>query len=218
MESVVLFANKLELRYCFNDKSIYMDAVVRNKCEKEMLALIRYIAELLDVKMMIYSEPFVKEGGYSEVWGIAGRNPRAHSIVLSIVMHLMALTPNGEWVVGSFDEDRLQEDVRQLRLQLREKKKTVLLPHGLILRLDALSRIRRCKSTFYEAVKSYPKVTRVAFREVNENNRSRSGTLEVKREQFAEFICKPGDLSDDFSSRRKSDDDKRQLSLNLFDD
>ena len=32
------FANKLELRYVFNDKSNYMDAMIRHRCEKEVLA------------------------------------------------------------------------------------------------------------------------------------------------------------------------------------
>ena len=34
------FANKLELRYVFNDKSNYMDAMIRHRCEKEVLALL----------------------------------------------------------------------------------------------------------------------------------------------------------------------------------
>ncbi len=215
MESVVLFANKLELRYYFNDKSVYMDAMVRNRCEKEMLLLIRFVAETLDVKMMIYSEPSVKEGGYSELWGIAGRHPYAHSIVLTIVMHLMArplVTPDGTSTAVPFNEHKFRDDIKRLRNQLQEKKKVVILPPDLVAQLDTQLRIRRSKSAFYDAVRSYPKVNRLVFREVDENNRNRSGSLEVRREQFAQYIVKASDLADDRAATHKTDDD-RQLSL-----
>ena len=40
------FLNKLELRYVFNEKSNYMDAVIRNRCEKEILTMIRALADM----------------------------------------------------------------------------------------------------------------------------------------------------------------------------
>lgn len=62
------FANKLELRYVFNDKSNYMDAMIRHRCEKEVLALLRTLADMLDVRMTIYNEPFDREGGFASGW------------------------------------------------------------------------------------------------------------------------------------------------------
>lgn len=223
MDAIVLFANKLELRYYFNDKSNYMDALIRNKCEKELLTLVRFVAELLDVKMMIYSEPFLKEGGFSELWGIAGRNSRAHSIVLSLVMHLLTrptVSLDGEAlsVLSAEEEKKMEEEIASLRARLKEKKATAIIPHEMIAQLNTLPRVRRCKSIFFEAVKNYPKVTRIAVREVNESNRLRSGSLEVKREQFAQFICKTIDLSDESLLQRKLDFEKRQLKLDLFDE
>ena len=46
----------------------------------------------------------------------------------------------------------------------------------------------------YEAVRGYPKVTKFTLRELNENNRSRSGSLEVKREQFDYYILRSDEL------------------------
>ena len=51
------FLNKLELRYVFNEKSNYMDAVIRNRCEKEILTMVRALADMLDVRLMVYNEP-----------------------------------------------------------------------------------------------------------------------------------------------------------------
>ena len=44
------FSNKLELRYSFNEKSNYMDAMIRHRCEKEVLTMIRSLSDMLDVK------------------------------------------------------------------------------------------------------------------------------------------------------------------------
>ena len=60
--------------------------------------------------------------------------------------------------------------------------------------LSASPRFCKCKSNFYEAVRGYPKVTKFTLRELNENNRSRSGSLEVKREQFDYYILRSDEL------------------------
>ena len=52
----------------------------------------------------------------------------------------------------------------------------------------------KCKSNFYEALRGYPKVTRLTLRELNGNNRSRSGSLEVRREQFDFYILRSDEL------------------------
>ena len=48
-DSILKFANKLEIRYSFNNKSNYMDAMTKHRCEKEILTLIRSLADMLDV-------------------------------------------------------------------------------------------------------------------------------------------------------------------------
>ena len=61
-DSILKFANKLEIRYSFNNKSNYMDAMTKHRCEKEILTLIRSLADMLDVKLTVYNEPYDKEG------------------------------------------------------------------------------------------------------------------------------------------------------------
>ena len=61
---MIKFDNKLEIRYSFNDKSAYMDAWIKHRCEKEILSMLRVLADLLDVKMTAHCEPFSQEGGY----------------------------------------------------------------------------------------------------------------------------------------------------------
>lgn len=197
-DSIITFANKLELRYHFNDKSNYMDAVTKHRCEKEILSLVRSLAEMLDVKMTVYCEPYQKDG-FKEIWGIAGENSRSISVVLNIIMQVLtrpSLSVGGQPIVErtAKDEERMQRHIGTFRRELKLKPAGVIIPHELIELLNSTPRFYKCKSNFYEALKGYPKVTKITVRELNENNRSRSGVLEVKREQFDYFILRSDDL------------------------
>ena len=52
----VRFGNKLEIRYHFEDKSNCIDALIRHRCEKEVINILRALAELFGVKMTIYAD------------------------------------------------------------------------------------------------------------------------------------------------------------------
>ena len=78
---MIKFDNKLELRYYFNDKSNYMDAMIKHRSEKEVLSLVRTLADMLDIKMTIYCESLAQQEGFREIWSVAGENSRLISIV-----------------------------------------------------------------------------------------------------------------------------------------
>lgn len=195
---MIKFANKLELRYYFNDKSNYIDAVVKHKCEKEVLAFIRSLADMLDVKLTVYSEPFAGEG-FREIWGVAGQDSRSISIVLNLCMQVLvrpSLSVGGKPVKDrtSADDEKMQRELALFKRDLKLKKAGLTIPRELVELLHTFPRFCKMKSNFYEALKGYPKVTKITLRELNENNRSRSGSLEVKREQFDYFILRSDDL------------------------
>ena len=77
---------------------------------------------------------------------------------------------------------------------LRLKRPGVVPSRRLVGLLCASPRFLKCKSNFYEVLKGCPKVTRVSLRELNEKDRPRSGSLEVRRERFDIFILRSGDL------------------------
>ena len=64
-----LNTEKLELHYFFNDDSHSIDAVVRHKCETEILALIGEISQYLKVDLEIEVEPY-GEGGFIDRYKI----------------------------------------------------------------------------------------------------------------------------------------------------
>ena len=198
-DSILRFENKLELRYSFNNKSNYMDSLILLRCEKEILALIRTVADMLDVRMTVYNEPYDSAGGFREKLAVAGANSRSISIVLNIVMRILtrpSLSVGGQPLVdrSEADEEEMQRELAKLRHELRLKTPGVAPSHRLVDLLNGLPRFCKCKSNFYEALKGYPKVSKIAMRELNGSDRIRSGLLEVKRDQFDYFILRSDDL------------------------
>ena len=198
-DSILRFANKLELRYSFNDKSTYMDAMTKLRCDKEILSMIRSLADMIDVKLMIYNEPYDKGEGFRERLGVAGESSHSISIVLNLVMRILTrplLSVGGQPLIDRTpeDEEKMQRELAKLRRELRLNTPGVTPSHELINLLNTLPRFCKCKSNFFEAVKGYPKITKITVRELNQSNRSRSGSLEVKRDQFDYYILRSDEL------------------------
>ena len=196
---MIKFDNKLELRYYFNDKSYYMDAMIKHRSEKEVLSLVRTLADMLDIKMTVYCESFAQQEGFREIWSVAGENSRLISVLLNLFMQVWtrpSLLVGGQPVVDRSvaDEEKMQREIALLRSNLRKKMPGITVTRELVELLSASPRFCKCKSNFYEAVRGYPKVTKFTLRELNENNRSRSGSLEVKREQFDYYILRSDEL------------------------
>jgi len=193
------FNNKLELRYSFNDKSGYMDAVIRHRCEKEVLFMVRMLANMLDVKMTVYSEPTASSEGFKEIWPVAGESIRSISIVLNLFMQVFtspSLLVGGKPVIerSAEDEQQLQHELTLLRVGLKQKAPNALISADLVKLLRAVPAFCKYKSNFYDTLRGYPKVTKITFRELNDSNRSRSGSLEVRREKFEYYILRSDDL------------------------
>ncbi len=196
---MIKFDNKLELRYHFNDKSTYMDAMIKHRCEKEILSLIRSLSDQLDVKMTIYNDPIPAHEGFKEVWAIAGENQRSMSIVLNLFMQIWTrptVRIGGQTIIERTmaDEEKMQREMALLKRNLKLKSPDALIPRELVDLLSGSPRFCKFKSNFYESLRGYPKATKISLRELNESNRSRSGSLEVKREQFEYFILKSDEL------------------------
>ena len=196
-ESALKFANKLELRYVFNDKSNYMDAMIRHRCEKEVLALLRTLADMLDVRLTVYDEPHIFQEGFKDIWCVAGESVRCISVVLNLAMQILVrptLSVGGQPLFerSEGDDERMQKELARFRRDLKREARGV--PHALVELLANSPRFCKIKSNFYEALRGYPKITKITLRELNEAGRSRSGLLEVKRESFDFYILRSDDL------------------------
>jgi hypothetical protein len=196
---MVKFDNKLEVRYYFNDKSRYIDAMVNYKCDKEVVSVLRALADMLDVKMTVYKDASQPVEGYRDIYSVAGECARSISVVINIFMHIWTspiFTVGGQFVTErSADDDELMlRKAAELRRGLKLKQPGLVIPDGFIALLASSPRFCKCKSNFYEALRGCPKISRYTLRELNGSDRSRSGSLEVKREKFDYYLLRSDEL------------------------
>lgn len=105
----------IELHYYLKNSEHSMDAVLRNRCEAELLAIFHEVAATLGVTVQIDAQA-LSEGGLREVWRWAGENSGQLSVVLSTVAILVALAPQ----IYETEEETLSKELTELSIE--EKK------------------------------------------------------------------------------------------------
>lgn len=151
-------ANKLELHYYFNDNSHSMDAYIHNKCETEILALIREVSIALEIEIKLDSEA-LKEGGLRNIWRVLGKNSAQITLILAVIaliLQIKQLYPiddemDVELKKLSIDEKKLSIQKLKNELETGEIKPTTLkeVTNSINLDFKILSR----KSNFVQATR-----------------------------------------------------------------
>lgn len=112
--------NRLELHYFFSDDSHSMDALVRNKCEQELLAIIREVATLTGVELRIETEAFA-EGGLRERLKLITRNQYILTTVLAIVTSLVTTVPGNVLThILTMDPEKAELEKQKLRHEVEQ--------------------------------------------------------------------------------------------------
>ena len=81
--------NKLELHYRFTDDDHTMDAIIRNSCERELLAIVNEIASLLEVDITIETEAS-RNGGPNELWTLVSENRYVTGVIIGILINVLS--------------------------------------------------------------------------------------------------------------------------------
>jgi hypothetical protein len=189
--------SKLQFHYWFSDKSHTMDALVHNKCERELLELTKSIAKLCGVNSKMETEPSGK-GGLKSWLTVTAKSPKKSpatkiALVNTLVAACMA-TPNHTSIAivahGLLDKllpdkerdeaayEKLQEEISGLRAELAN-----VLPL-----LDQNSVVKKRRSNFYDLLRKYQKVKSVSVALTDEGKRTVAEEQMVLREDFKSFI------------------------------
>ena len=110
-------AEKLELHYFLKDDSHAMDALIRNKCETELLAIIFEISDIFGIEVNIESCAY-KEGGLKEVWEFIGRNNNQFTLLIVLLTLILSRVP-----LSDPEQDVLTKEVTKLTIE--EKKLSI---------------------------------------------------------------------------------------------
>ena len=123
-------ANTLELHYWFVDESHSIDANVHNKCEFELLAIIKDIANTYSVEIQIETEPLA-EGGLKRWFKIISKSEKksaaiSTAIIVAIITSIL-VTPLStsigkltEKLIDRIFEDGSLRDIQNEKLKLDE--------------------------------------------------------------------------------------------------
>lgn len=192
-------ADTLEIHYWFGDETHTMDANIQNKCEYEVLSIIKEIATLLSVDITIETEPD-GEGGLRKWLKIVSKDENKKGTIttsfIAALISVILITPLSkiaEKVIDKIFEDTEMNDLQKEKLKLEiEKLKQDNAKN--IDTIDYNTLIKKRKSNFYETLGKYPKVEKVSFVVIDDNKTKITQEKTVPREDFNKFILVTDDL------------------------
>src|SRR5690625_6880147 len=104
--------SKFELHYYLADNSHSMNALVRNKCEAEFIAVAIEVAEILGVHLDFDCEA-LQEGGVREVWKALGENSAQIALVISTLALICSVIPKTDQELVDLQKEDLRLSIEQ---------------------------------------------------------------------------------------------------------
>lgn len=184
----------LELHYHLRDQSHSMDAIVRNKCEAEILAAFTQIAVQLGVEVKLESTAY-REGGLKEIWSFLGTNNAQLTLLLAIIVLIFSRYPTSDPETEALNKEVLKLTIEEKKLILQKlRRETVEESPSTEAVSDAAKVIERDlrvatrRSNFYRGLIGYEKVTAVGFTPIPEHRLTAPDERQVQRADFFKFI------------------------------
>lgn len=189
--------SKLQFHYWFSDKTHTMDALVHNKCERELLELIKAVAKLCGVVIKMETEPSGK-GGLKSWLTLSAKSPKkTPPVKIALVNALVAAsvcTPNNtsaqavidSWLDKLFEEKE-PDDAKRISLQ-QDILKVKAAASNLSSLLDQDSVVKKRRSNFYDLLRKYQKVKSISVSLTDETKKLVTEEQHVEREGFKNFI------------------------------
>ncbi len=180
-----------------------MDAFVQNKCEYELLGIIKEISNTFKVFVIVETEP-IADGGLRRWFRIASKEENKKATIttalITALLTTIIITPLStsvskltEKVIERIFEDPEIKELEKEKLKL-EVEKLRQETGQYVSTLDKNNIIKKKKSNFYENLEKYPKVDRVTFIISNNEKQDVFDEKNVLRKNFNEFILVSDEL------------------------
>lgn len=192
-------SNRLALHYHLRGGTHMMNALVRNKCEAEALAVCAHIAANLGISLEIESGPFA-EGGLREVWRLMGQNSPQLSLLLAVIVLIFSRVPvvdsetdamSKELAKLSIEEKKLQ--IEKLKRELHQDTSREIEPAKAAQIMEGDARVVARRSNFYRQLIDYENVAAVGFTLIVDTH-SAPPEETVQRNDFAKFVFRTDKL------------------------
>lgn len=205
-------ANMLELHYYFNDDNHEIDALLRNKCEAELLEIVLQAATLLEIDTSLIKEAY-KEGGFRDIWKAAGKNSAQITLLLLIIQIIISTVPlidSGDKKLEmeerrlSIEEKKL--NIEKLKQEIAEGKQNNESIEQAAKSIDSNLKIIKRKSNFFSTVSQNQKVEKVGLAVLYKNFSPFSPERIIPRADFGKFILSTNKL-------RSEEDDHAEIEI-----
>ena len=194
------------IHYYLEDQKHSMDAFVRNKAEGEMLALVKYVLQQVNLPLTVETSTY-EEGGVIENWlfsltptealGLFGIASTALISFVNMIINLMNMDRKGkalsrDLTTLSIEEKKLAIEEKKLDLEklraelLKEMPDAKIMEKGLLSLADDLKTIT-LRSNYFKALLPYMPVVAVGFGRKKNSNTTRLERI-VPRESFYSYV------------------------------
>jgi hypothetical protein len=200
-DSNMEIVDKLELHYYLRNENHQIDALIRNKCEAELLAIIYEVSSILDVDVKVIAEA-VKEGGFREFWKFIQGNTNSITIALLAIQILVTLVPQ----VLESEKEQLEKElnlleieetklsIKKLQSEIKNSSSSPKLVKKVVKELSNNLKIIKRKSNFYSVLRSYNNVNKISFSLFDVHAKPLSEERSVSKVDFSKFILSSNKL------------------------
>lgn len=173
-----------------------MDALVHNKCERELLELTKAVAKVSGVSINMETEPMGK-GGLKSWLTITPKTKKTPAAKIGLVNILVtaSLTTSNQASIGEVLSALLdtltfdKEGDKAARELVNEQIKTLKAEAAIILpKLDQNAVVKKRRSTFYDLLRKYAKVKSFSVALTDESKKLVLEEQLVERDSFKTFL------------------------------
>lgn len=167
-----------------------MDAHVRNKCEREILAILHEVSNELRIPIRIESEAHA-EGGLRDIWKIIGDNGNQIANLIAIAALVISITNLPDEQDSELKQLSIQEKkliIQKLKLELEEKEPDQKLTLNVARIIEKTQKIKVRKSNFYQEIRDHEKIEKIGINSLNKEGSYIGEELRVERRDFHKAI------------------------------
>lgn len=189
--------NRLQFHYWFADKSHTMDALVLNKCERELLELTKVVASICGVSIKMETEPTSRGGlkGWLTILPKSEKKTKPYRVAtVTTLLAATIITPLGEsignktsafidqvadaLIADSENSEELQNEIAKLRAEIGAR----------IQLIDQSNTTRKRRSNFYDLLRKYLKVKKFSVVLERASKKPVINEEIISREEFQRYI------------------------------
>lgn len=182
------------LHYYLQRGSHSMDAVVRNKCEREVLAVFFEVAKQLNSPISLETYAY-SEGGLKELWKAMGKYNNQLTLIVAVLAIVFSRYPATDSELEALEKEATRLEIEKTRLEIEKLKEdspekrehTQQAAEAIARDLQSNAKIAVRRSNYYKLLLDYHKVDSVGYNPRPTDPHPIPETI-VPRQDFPRFI------------------------------